>query len=209
MTVYQFVENYDWIPSLGISYHLGVDGLSLPLVFLTTLLFICAVSISMSIKTRVAEYFFWFLILETSVLGVFVSLDLVLFFIFWELELIPMYFIISVWGSGRKEYSAMKFVIYTLFGSAFMLVGLLITGLSVGSFNIQELSQITLTNDNMIISPIYLFLMFFVVVDVLFNFSVTSVGFNTNRPYKVLNTITSIKFHNTKYLIYTRIIKIP
>tara|TARA_Y100000996_G_scaffold414563_1_gene405828 strand:+ start:2020 stop:3498 length:1479 start_codon:yes stop_codon:yes gene_type:complete len=159
---YQFVENYDWIPSLGISYHLGVDGLSLPLVFLTTLLFICAVSISMSIKTRVAEYFFWFLILETSVLGVFISLDLVLFFIFWEIELIPMYFIISVWGSGRKEYSAMKFVIYTLFGSAFMLVGLLITGLSVGSFNIQELSQITLTNENMIISPVYVFLMFFI-----------------------------------------------
>tara|TARA_B100001540_G_scaffold99993_1_gene89998 strand:+ start:271 stop:1749 length:1479 start_codon:yes stop_codon:yes gene_type:complete len=159
---YQFVENYEWIPSLGISYHLGVDGLSLPLVFLTTLLFVCAVSISMSINTRVAEYFFWFLILETSVLGVFISLDLVLFFIFWEIELIPMYFIISVWGSGRKEYSAMKFVIYTLFGSAFMLVGLLITGLSIGSFNIEELSNITLTADNFLISPVYVFIMFFV-----------------------------------------------
>ncbi|MBK67783.1 MAG: oxidoreductase [Rickettsiales bacterium] len=159
---YQFVESYEWIPSLGISYHLGVDGLSLPLVFLTTLLFVCAISISIPIKTRVAEYFFWFLVLETSILGVFVSLDLVLFFIFWELELIPMYFIISVWGSGNKEYSAMKFVIYTLLGSAFMLVGLLITGLSVGNFNIEQLSTITLTGDNFIVSPIYVFIMFFV-----------------------------------------------
>ncbi|MBS96559.1 MAG: NADH-quinone oxidoreductase subunit M [SAR202 cluster bacterium] len=159
---YQFVESYEWIPSLGISYHLGVDGLSLPLVFLTTLLFVCAISISIPIKTRVAEYFFWFLVLETSVLGVFVSLDLVLFFIFWELELIPMYFIISVWGSGNKEYSAMKFVIYTLLGSAFMLVGLLITGLSVGNFNIEQLSTITLTDDNFLVSPVYVFIMFFV-----------------------------------------------
>ncbi len=159
---YQFVESYEWIPSLGISYHLGVDGLSLPLVFLTTLLFVCAISISIPIKTRVAEFFFWFLVLETSVLGVFVSLDLVLFFIFWELELIPMYFIISVWGSGNKEYSAMKFVIYTLLGSAFMLVGLLITGLSVGNFNIEQLSTITLTDDNFLVSPVYVFIMFFV-----------------------------------------------
>jgi NADH-quinone oxidoreductase subunit M len=159
---FQFVEKYDWVPTLGITYQLGVDGLSMPLVLLTTLLFVCAVSISFSVKDRIAEYFFWFLVLETSVLGVFLSLDLVLFFIFWELELIPMYFIISIWGSGRKEYSAMKFVIYTLFGSAFMLIGLLITGFSAGTFNIEELLKLPVSNSILSIAPVYVFLLFFI-----------------------------------------------
>jgi NADH-quinone oxidoreductase subunit M len=125
----QFVEQAQWISSLNAQYHLGVDGLSLPMVILTTFLGFVAVLVSWKINIRTKEYFAWLLILETGILGVFMSLDLLLFFLFWEVELIPMYMLISIWGTppplGRKEYSAMKFVIYTLFGSAFMLAGIL------------------------------------------------------------------------------------
>ena len=125
----QFVEEYTWIESLGAKYALGVDGLGLPMVILTTFLGFVAVFVSWKIQLRVKEYFLWLLLLETGILGVFCSLDLLLFFLFWEVELIPMYMLISIWGTppplGRKEYSAIKFVIYTLFGSAFMLAGIL------------------------------------------------------------------------------------
>ena len=121
----QFVEQAQWIKSIGAQYYLGVDGLSLPMVILTTFLGFVAVFVSWKIGLRVKEYFVWLLLLETGILGVFCSLDLLLFFLFWEVELIPMYMLISIWGSGRKEYSATKFVIYTLFGSAFMLAGIL------------------------------------------------------------------------------------
>jgi len=115
-----------WIPALGAEYYLGVDGLSAPLILLTGLLGMAAVFSSWHIEHRVREYFIWLLVLWTAVMGVFVALDLLLFFIFWELELVPMYFLIAVWGSGRKEYSAMKFLIFTLLGSALMLVGILV-----------------------------------------------------------------------------------
>ena len=125
----QFVEQAQWISSINAQYHLGVDGLSLPMVILTTFLGFVAVFVSWKINLRTKEFFAWLLILETGILGVFMSLDLLLFFLFWEVELIPMYMLISIWGTppplGRKEYSATKFVIYTLFGSAFMLAGIL------------------------------------------------------------------------------------
>ena len=136
----ELVEQYEgWITPLKVQYHLGVDGLSVPLVLLTALLGMCAVFASWHIKIRVREYFMWLLVLQTAVMGVFVSLDLVLFFIFWELELLPMYFLISIWGGGRKEYSAMKFVIFTLAGSAFMLVGILAIFFSVDTFSMVEI----------------------------------------------------------------------
>lgn len=139
----EMVEVYrDWIPALNIQYHLGVDGLSTPLVLLTALLGMCAVFASWQVQLRVKEYFMWLLVLQTAVTGVFVSLDFVLFFIFWELELLPMYFLISIWGSGRKEYSAMKFLIFTLLGSAFMLVGILALYFSEGTFNIVDLQNV-------------------------------------------------------------------
>ncbi len=121
----QFLEDYTWIESLGARYNLGVDGLSLPMVILTTFLGFVSVFVSWKINIRVKEYFIWLLLLETGILGVFCSLDLLLFFLFWEVELIPMYMLISIWGGGRRMYSATKFVIYTLFGSAFMLAGIL------------------------------------------------------------------------------------
>jgi NADH-quinone oxidoreductase subunit M len=137
----QFQEKMAWIGPLNAFYHLGVDGLSLPLVVLTAFLGFMVVLISWKEHHRVREYFVWLLILETSILGVFSSLSLLLFFIFWEIEIIPMYFLISVWGSGRKEYSAIKYVIYTLFGSALMLAGILSLYFTTGSLNIVELSE--------------------------------------------------------------------
>jgi len=138
---FQFEENLSWIPAIGANYHLGVDGLSLPMVLLTAFLGFMVVLISWKEHIRVREYFAWLLLLETCILGVFASLDLLLFFIFWEIEIIPMYFLISVWGAGRKEYSAMKYVIYTLFGSAFMLAGILSIYFTTGSLNMVDLTD--------------------------------------------------------------------
>ena len=137
----QFEEKLPWIAPLNAHYHLGVDGLSLPLVVLTAFLGFLVVLISWKIDLRPREYFAWLLLLETSILGVFASLDLLLFFIFWEIEVIPMYFLINIWGSGRKEYSAIKYVVYTLFGSAFMLAGILSLYFTTGSLNVVDIAQ--------------------------------------------------------------------
>ncbi len=137
----QFEEIYSWIPALSANYHLGVDGISLPMVVLTSLLGCIAVLISWHVETRPREFFIWLLILESSILGVFCSLDLLLFFIFWEIEVIPMYFLISIWGTGRKQYSATKYVIYTLAGSALMLAGIVCLYFATGSLDMIALSQ--------------------------------------------------------------------
>ena len=121
----QFVEKWSWIPSLNVSYFLGVDGLSFPLVLLTTFMSFIALIGSLGIENRVKEYFFWFLALEVGMLGVFMALDLVLFYVFWEITLVPMYFLIGIWGGPRKEFAAIKFFLYTLTGSVFMLLGIL------------------------------------------------------------------------------------
>jgi NADH-quinone oxidoreductase subunit M len=126
----QFIERYTWIDSIKAEYFLGVDGLSAPLFLLTTFLGFLCVFISWNIKDRVREYFVWLLILQFSIMGVFVAQDFLLFFIFWEIELIPMYFLISIWGTkpplGRREYSAVKYLLYTLLGSAGLLAGILV-----------------------------------------------------------------------------------
>lgn len=140
----QFEEKLSWIPAINAHYHLGVDGLSLPMVILTTFLGFLAVLVSWKIQLRPREYFIWLLLLETSILGVFCSLDLVLFFLFWELELVPMYFLISIWGGGRREYSSIKYIIYTLTGSAMMLAGILSVYFSTGSLNMMELAGSTI-----------------------------------------------------------------
>ncbi len=123
----QFVEHVPWIESLGISYHLGVDGISLFLVLLTTLLSPIAILSSWTaITERVKEYMVFMLLLETGMIGVFVALDLFLFFVFWEATLIPMYFLIGRWGGARRIYAAVKFFLYTFAGSALMLVAILV-----------------------------------------------------------------------------------
>ena len=122
----QFVERASWIPTLGVSYFFGLDGISLWLVMLTTFLSPIAILCSFeSIQHRAKEYYIFMLILETGMLGVFLSLDFFLFYIFWEVMLVPMYFLIGVWGSDRRLYSAIKFFLYTLFGSVVMLLGIL------------------------------------------------------------------------------------
>ena len=133
----------DWISvgSFKAQYFLGVDGISTPLVLLTGVLGMVAIFASWGINHRVREYFIWMLILQTSVMGVFTALDFLLFFILWEIELVPMFFLISMWGSGRREYSAMKFLIYTFLGSAFMLVGIVALFIMTGTFDMTELPQ--------------------------------------------------------------------
>ena len=126
---FQFTVNTRWIDSIGARYHMGVDGIALPLLVLTVALtFLCVVysqKIMPKPQDKVKGFFALVLLLETGMAGTFVSLDLVLFFVFWEMVLVPMYFIIAIWGSERKEYSAIKFFLYTLFGSVFMLLGFL------------------------------------------------------------------------------------
>ena len=122
----QFEEIYAWMPTLGVSFHVGVDGISLLLVLLTTFLTPLALASAWSaIEDRTKEFVITMLLLETGMLGVFVSLDLFLFFVFWEAMLIPMYLIIGVWGGGNRIYAAVKFVLYTMVGSALMLVAIL------------------------------------------------------------------------------------
>lgn len=123
---FQFVTDHDWIPSIGARYTLGVDGLSLLLVLLTTLLGAIAILSSWkAIRNREKEYYFLLLILQTGMLGVFLSLDFVLFYVFWEAMLVPMYFLIGVWGGDRRLYAAIKFFLYTLAGSVVMLLAIL------------------------------------------------------------------------------------
>src|SRR5688572_23907223 len=123
---FQFVEKARWIDAIGVEYFLGVDGISILLVFLTTLLGAIAVICSFSaIEEREKEYYFSLLFLQTGMLGVFMALDFFLFYVFWEIMLVPMYFLIGIWGGARKLYAAIKFFLYTLFGSVFMLLAIL------------------------------------------------------------------------------------
>ena len=123
---WQVTPDRPWIPSLGISYHIGIDGISLWLVLLTTFLTpICILAAWNSVEKGLSGFMMSLLALETGMLGVFCSLDLFLFFVFWESMLIPMYFLIGVWGGERRIYATVKFVLYTMAGSALMLVGIL------------------------------------------------------------------------------------
>lgn len=158
----QFEEKISWIPAINANYHLGVDGLSLPLVLLMTFLGFLVVLISWKIDLRPREYFAWLLLLEASILGVFLSLDLLLFFLFWEIEIIPMYFLISIWGSGRREYSATKYVIYTLFGSALMLAGILSLYLTTGSLSMLDIAQGGFSSATAIIPLAAIFFLLFI-----------------------------------------------
>jgi NADH-quinone oxidoreductase subunit M len=159
----QFVQRTTWIDAtqvgFKVQYFVGVDGLSATMVLLTGILFVVATLISFSVTMRTREYYMWLLILETAVMGVFVAQDLILFFLFWEGELIPMFFLISVWGTGRKEYSAIKFVLYTLAGSALMLVGFLILGLSQNTFDMPALANADITSAAISLHAVFLLIL--------------------------------------------------
>ncbi len=145
----QFVERAPWIPDIGVEYLVGMDGISLLMVLLTTFIAVIGVVCSWSaVEERVKSYMIYMLILETGMIGVFVSLDFILFFLFWEISLVPMYFLIGIWGGPRRLYAAMKFFLYTLFGSVFMLVGILALYYAHGSitgeytFNLLKLYEV-------------------------------------------------------------------
>ncbi len=145
-----FIENRAWIPELDITYTVGVDGLSAPMLFLTGLLTTLSLFYSaFEIKDRIKEFFILFLLLETGMLGVFISLDLVLFYVFWELGLVPMFLLIGVWGGERREYAAIKFFLYTLAGSVFGLLGILAVYYDTGTFSILEAATLRPFADNL------------------------------------------------------------
>src|SRR5665811_2193999 len=123
---FQFVERHDWIPSFGVQYFVGVDGISLFLLVLTGVLTPVALLSSWeSVHKKVKEFSAFLLVLESAMLGVFVSLDLFLFYMFWDAMLIPMYFLIGVWGYDRRIYAAVKFILYTMAGSVLMLIAII------------------------------------------------------------------------------------
>jgi NADH-quinone oxidoreductase subunit M len=139
---FQFYESLPWIPQLGIGYQVGLDGISLLLIILTTGLMPLAVLSSFTaITDRVKEYYIFMLLLEVGMLGVFVSLDLFLFYVFWEVTLVPMYFLIGIWGGKRRVYAAVKFFLYTMAGSLLMLLAILFLGINGGTFSLPALLQ--------------------------------------------------------------------
>src|SRR2546428_934988 len=136
---YRAYESAPWFPSASVSYTVGVDELSVPLVFLTCLLTTLALIINWDEHHRVREFYTMFLFMETTILGVFVSLDFFLFFLFWELGLVPMYFIIAVWGGPRKRYAALKFFLYTFVASIPVLIGIFAFYFYGGNFYLVSL----------------------------------------------------------------------
>jgi NADH-quinone oxidoreductase subunit M len=162
---YQLEEFYRWIAVPPINYHLGIDGISMFLVILTTFLTpICVLASWVGVHHRIKEFHVMLLLLELGVVGVFVSLDMFLFFLFWEIMLIPMAFLIGIWGHGRRIYAAVKFVLYTMGGSIFMLVGILWLYNLTGSFDLPAIQQV-LQQGGFTLTPtqeMLLFLSFFV-----------------------------------------------
>ncbi|MHB1136967.1 MAG: complex I subunit 4 family protein, partial [Coriobacteriia bacterium] len=136
----QFVEKVAWVPQVGITYHLALDGMSLAMVALSALLTVLAIVASWKTDKNPALWFSMLLLLEVGMNGVFLAMDFVLFYVFWELVLVPMYFLIATWGGPRRQYAAVKFFLYTLFGSVFMLVGIIALYLQTGTFNILEMA---------------------------------------------------------------------
>lgn len=137
---YQFVESMPWIAQYGIGYKIGVDGISLWLVLLTTFIFpIALLSSQESVRDRLKEFYALMLLMETATLGVFLALDMFLFYVFWEFALVPMYFLIGVWGGERRIYATMKFFLYTMAGSLLMLLAILFLGINGQSFDLEVL----------------------------------------------------------------------
>ncbi|MDP8245873.1 MAG: NADH-quinone oxidoreductase subunit M [Candidatus Hinthialibacter antarcticus] len=138
----QFIERVSWIESFNIFYYVGADGLSVPMLFLTVLLCPICILASWGINDRAKGYFALFLLLETGMLGVFSSLDFFLFYVFWEIMLLPMYFLIGVWGGPRREYAAIKFFLYTLLGSVFLFLAMIVIYIYTGgSFDLVQLRE--------------------------------------------------------------------
>ena len=155
---FQFVERMAWIPSLHCDYYLGVDGISLPLIVLTTFTTVLVILAGWgSVEKRVSQYFAAFLILEGVMIGVFCALDGLLYYVFWEAMLIPMFLIIGVWGGVRRVYATMKFFLYTFFGSIFMLIALVYLYLKTGTYDLGAFYAVHLSFNEQVL----IFLAFF------------------------------------------------
>ncbi|MCC6605021.1 MAG: NADH-quinone oxidoreductase subunit M [Anaerolineae bacterium] len=136
----QLVDNRPWIEAWGIEYHMGVDGISILMVLLTTFIMMLAIPSSWNaISTQVRQYYIFMLLLEVGMLGVFLAQDLFLFYIFWEFTLVPMYFLIGIWGGKNRVYAAIKFFLYTMAGSLLMLLGILYMGIKADTFSLPDL----------------------------------------------------------------------
>ena len=136
------ITRFPWIPSLGINYHLALDGISLTLVLVTGLTAVSAVLFSWDVDSRPNEFFFWLLLVVGGSYGVFLSADLFLLFVFYELVIVPKYFLIAIWGSTRKEYGAMKLTLYSFLGGALVFIGILAIYVNAGSLDLDKLAQI-------------------------------------------------------------------
>ncbi len=136
----QMVDRFMWIPQWGIQYYFGVDGISIAMIMLTTFISMLAIAASFPmIKNNVRQYYIFMLLLETGMLGVFLAQDLFFFYVFWEFTLVPMYFLIGLWGGKERVYAAIKFFLYTMAGSLLMLVAILYVGIQAGSFAVPEI----------------------------------------------------------------------
>ncbi len=141
----QFVESADWIPTWNIAYGMGVDGISLPFIFLSAVLSVLCVGVSWTaIRTRVPVFYAALLVAETAMIGLFASTNLFLFYIFWELMIVPLFFLIGVWGGPGRVYAAVKFLLFTLAGSVLMLVGMIVLHAECGTLDFKELAETTL-----------------------------------------------------------------
>lgn len=138
---FQFVVQTEWFPAIGAGYHMGIDGITLPLFLLTTILTPLSILASFSIEEKVRMYMVLFLIMETAMLGLFAALDLLVFFVFWEFGLVPMYFLIKIWGGKDRDYASFKFFIYTMAGSLGLLLSIQVIGVTMGTFDIPTLLE--------------------------------------------------------------------
>ncbi len=183
--VMQFVESYDWVPSIGVKYTVGVDGIGLPLVLLSTIVSVMVVIYSWGESKRANQFFALLLLNEVGILGVFTALDFFLFYIYWEVVLLPMFFLIGVWGGPRKDYAAIKFFIYTHVASLIMLLSIFALyfsySASTGVRTFDMLTLIQATGDSAIFSPMLMNVLFF---GLLFGFLVKmpAVPFHTWLP---------------------------
>ena len=137
----------EWFPVINSSYHMGIDGISLSMFLLTTILTPLAILASFTIEEKVKMYMVLFLVMETAMLGLFASLDLIIFFIFWEFGLVPMYFLIKLWGGKDRDYASFKFFIYTMAGSLGLLLSIQVMGIAAGTFDIIELMDVWVNLD--------------------------------------------------------------
>ncbi|MGH7457210.1 MAG: complex I subunit 4 family protein, partial [bacterium] len=193
----QMVEQVKWIPSYNIWYFIGIDGLSVSMVLLTALLSFICIFASWGIERAVKGYFALFLLLDAGMMGVFCALDFFLFYIFWEVMLLPMYFLIGIWGGPRREYAAIKFFLYTLFGSVLMLVAMLVFYFNVkdpvtGSHTFNMLHMMDQTQHHGLLTNFNIRLLAFAALYIGFAIKIPAFPFHTWLPDAHVEAPTAI-----------------